>query len=250
VSPEAAAHLEEYWAGRFCEFGFGNADVVHLNHLTPMQGGLARAFPEVPVVATMHGTEISFWFRLLAETQGLCAAAPLDFTEFWLGAMARYARLCDRIVVISSADFATVTERLGVDRGKVRYIPHGVDTARFRPAMLSRGQDAALWREFLVDDCRAAEVGGRPGSLRYSADDLALLCPADRETGVRLMWLGRFLTQKRLNQLLRAFNRLTGQRTENVSLIVWGGFPGEHEGVHPLDVARALGLMDRVFFAG
>ncbi|MEU6828761.1 glycosyltransferase family 4 protein [Nocardia beijingensis] len=250
VSPQATAYLEACWSERFREFDFGSADVVHLNHLTPMQGGMALAYSDIPVVATMHGTEIKFWLSLLAEADDNPAAGRLEYAEFWRDAMDGYAKLCERIVVISSVDKATMIDRFGVDSAKVRYIPHGVDTVRFKPAELTPADDAALWQELLVDDCRAAEVGGEPGSLSYRHADLARLHFSDRSKSIRLMWLGRFLTQKRLNQLLRAFERLTRQRTEDVSLIVWGGFPGEHEGVHPLELVRELRLDDRVFFVG
>ncbi|MBF6228508.1 glycosyltransferase family 4 protein [Nocardia abscessus] len=250
VSPEATAHLEASWSKWFREFGFGSADVAHLNHLTPMQGGLALAYPDLPVVATMHGTEIKFWQSLLAMRNEASTGPGLEYAEFWRDAMAGYAELCDRIIVISSVDMATMTDCFGVDRAKVRHIPHGVDTARFKPIDLTPAADAALWQELLVDDCRAAEVGGPPGSLSYGHADLARLHFDARDESIRLMWLGRFLTQKRLNQLLRAFERLTRQRTEDISLVVWGGFPGEHEGVHPLRLVRELQLEDRVYFVG
>lgn len=248
VDPAATRHLEAYWASRFREFGFDAAEVIHLNHLTPMQAAAAEAAPGTPVVATMHGTEIKFWQSLLAG--GADGTHPLEHAGFWRAAMARYAGLCDRIVAISSSDVATLTEELGVDPARVRHIPHGVDTVRFHPADLSPAEDEALWTRLLVDDCAATEPGGAPGTLTYTRQELAPLAPGRREETVRLMWLGRFLTQKRLGQLLRAFQRVSDGMSERVGLVVWGGYPGEYEGVHPVELARGLGVEDRVFFCG
>ncbi|MET7934658.1 glycosyltransferase family 4 protein [Streptomyces sp. NPDC005322] len=248
VGPKATRHLESYWAGRLRAFGFDRADVIHLNHLTPIQSAATEAAPGIPIVATMHGTEIKFWQSLMAVDSGDRRA--LDHAGFWRQAMARYASLCDRIVAISSSDVVTLTDELKVDPSRVRYIPHGVDTVRFRPVELAPQQDEALWTRLLVDDCAAAEPGRERGTIRYTRTQLTHLSPGRREETVRLMWLGRFLTQKRLNQLLRVFGRVTSRMSDCVSLVVWGGFPGEHEGVHPFELACELGVDDRVYFCG
>ncbi|WUS98903.1 glycosyltransferase family 4 protein [Streptomyces sp. NBC_00708] len=248
VGPEATRHLESRWATLFREFGFEKADVIHLNHLTPMQSAATEAAPGIPIVATMHGTEIKFWQSLLAAHSD--DRPTLDHADFWQQAMSRYANLCDRIVAISSSDVTTLTDELKVDPSRIRYIPHGVDTVRFHPVELTPDQDESLWTRLLVEDCAAAEPGSERGTLRYTRPQLAHLSPGRREETVRLMWLGRFLTQKRLDQLLRVFRRVTQHMSDRVSLVVWGGYPGECEGVHPVELARELGVDDRVYFCG
>jgi D-inositol-3-phosphate glycosyltransferase len=247
VSPKVTRHLEDRWTHHLRTFGFQHADVIHLNHLTPMQASARRAARNVPVVATMHGTEIKFWQLLTGESG---EGRLLKYASFWRRNMARYAQLCDRIVAISSQDVATLINHLGVDHDRVRYIPHGVDIIRFHPEKLAAQDDEELWERLLIEDSKATEPGQKPGTLTYRMSDLGHLSPGRHEHAVRILWLGRFLTQKRLNQLLRVFRRIVPILGSQVSLIVWGGFPGEHEKMHPVDLARELGIDDQVYFCG
>jgi D-inositol-3-phosphate glycosyltransferase len=65
-----------------------------------------------------------------------------------------------------------------------------------------------------------------------------------------IIWVGRFLAVKRVEQLLRAFAHLRRTMTPSPTLVMWGGFPGEHEGPHPAILANELRIRDSIFFAG
>ena len=61
--------------------------------------------------------------------------------------------------------------------------------------------------------------------------------------------MGRLTDAKRVTLLVRAFARARACTGRPVSLLVWGGHPGEWEGEHPVTVARQVGA-DGLFFAG
>jgi glycosyltransferase involved in cell wall biosynthesis len=63
------------------------------------------------------------------------------------------------------------------------------------------------------------------------------------------MFVGRFTEQKRLPLLLRAYARARREHGVRAPLIIWGGFPGEWEGEHPVSVVREEGIQG-VFFTG
>ena len=58
VDPALAEHLSSVWEPPFLAVGAAEADVFHLDHLTPQHDAVARRWPRVPVVAHLHGTEI------------------------------------------------------------------------------------------------------------------------------------------------------------------------------------------------
>ena len=64
-----------------------------------------------------------------------------------------------------------------------------------------------------------------------------------------LIFVGRFTEQKRLPLLLRAYARARREHGLRAPLLMWGGFPGELEGEHPVTVARDEGI-EGVFFTG
>ena len=64
-----------------------------------------------------------------------------------------------------------------------------------------------------------------------------------------LIFVGRFTHQKRLPLLLRAYARARREHGLRAPLLVWGGFPGEWEGEHPVSLVRAERIPG-VFFTG
>lgn len=239
VGPEGVQNLVEFWVGFFEKQSLADVDMVHLNHLSPLQAAARRAAPDVPIVSTLHGTEIKFW-------QSLLRGGGQTYRELWLEQMAAYAEASDRIVVISRADHETVTQEFGVPEDKVVHIPHGVDVERFHPSEQRAADSSALWHRLLVYDATPPEIPGG-GALSYSSDDVERLLSPSR---VRLLWLGRFLHQKRLNELLEAYAEAVRTTGTTAAMVVWGGYPGEHEGVHPHVLAEQLGIADQVFFVG
>ena len=64
-----------------------------------------------------------------------------------------------------------------------------------------------------------------------------------------LIFVGRFTEQKRVPLLLRAYGRARREHGLRAPLLVWGGFPVEFEGEHPVSVVRSEGI-EGVFFTG
>src|SRR5438093_140257 len=54
VDDETYERLASAWERELREAGAGEADVLHLHHLTPMNEAAARAFPSVPVAGHLH----------------------------------------------------------------------------------------------------------------------------------------------------------------------------------------------------
>src|SRR5881409_3297202 len=59
VDDDAYERLVEVWADALHRAGAAGADLLHLHHLTPANEAASRAFPGVPVVGQLHGTELA-----------------------------------------------------------------------------------------------------------------------------------------------------------------------------------------------
>src|SRR5204862_4098327 len=58
VDDEIYEHLVATWQQALADAGAGDADLLHLNHLTPMHEAAIRSFPDVPRIGHLHGTEM------------------------------------------------------------------------------------------------------------------------------------------------------------------------------------------------
>ena len=84
--------------------------------------------------------------------------------------------------------------------------------------------------------------------MSYRESDLdRLLGPTGEDT--LFINVGRFTAAKRVPLLVRAFARACARFERPASLLVWGGYPGEWEGDHPMAVADEVGT-DGIFFVG
>jgi glycosyltransferase involved in cell wall biosynthesis len=81
--------------------------------------------------------------------------------------------------------------------------------------------------------------------VAYSEDDLEPF----RSGGPVLLYVGRYTEVKRIPLLIRAHARARDRFEQRAPLVLLGGFPGEWEGEHPLEVIRETGDRD-VFLAG
>ena len=77
------------WARALADAGAGEADVLHLHHLTPLNEAAARVAPDVPVVGHLHGTEL-----LMLEAIEL-GDAEWPYGEEWETRMRRWAKRCN-----------------------------------------------------------------------------------------------------------------------------------------------------------
>ena len=59
VDDDTYERLVEVWAAALDRAGAARAELLHLHHLTPANEVALRAFPAVPVVGQLHGTELA-----------------------------------------------------------------------------------------------------------------------------------------------------------------------------------------------
>ena len=281
VSPGLGDHLAGAWA-RFLEGALhGTPEVLHVHHLSPLHEAIARVAPDTPLVTHLHGTEMKMIDRAdrlaeLARAQGTDLAGMADrarasalpalesypeearelveatawehwrYGSHWAERLRAMARSGDHFIVVSPHDRDEARRLLGVQGDRVDLIPNGVDTGLFDRRVLSHAERLTLWRRWLVDEPRGWDETGRPGSIRYSQEQIAPL--ADPHAPV-LLFVGRFLDFKRVPLLVRAYAAARERFARPTPLVIWGGFPGEWEGEHPYSVVSSLGV-DDVFFVG
>jgi glycosyltransferase involved in cell wall biosynthesis len=189
------------------------------------------------------------------EAEALAAGSwsNWEHAPFWVRRLRAYARVSTRTVVISEQDRTLAQSLLGLAPDRLEIIPNGVDTERFSPrgAAHSDADREDLLRRWLVDTPQGWRPHAEPGSLRYTASDVhrMLWDPAGNRRPL-MLWMGRFLTFKRLDVLLHALAALRTRTPVRPALLVLGGFPGEWEGEHPHTLAQRLGLGGDVYFAG
>ena len=121
VDDDAYERLVDVWVDALDRAGAARAEVLHLHHLTPANEAALRAFPAVPVVGQLHGTE-------LAMLRAIEAGAPAGwrFAERWRQRMRRWARACERLIVPPGAS-AEIARLLALPRGAIVELPSGVE---------------------------------------------------------------------------------------------------------------------------
>jgi glycosyltransferase involved in cell wall biosynthesis len=233
------------WSSALQKAGVAEAGLAHLHHLTPVNEAVNRLRPELPVIVSLHGTELGMLEAI--DGGGPRAAAPVwTHAAAWAERLRRWAHQADRLVVNSPTDAVRAVAVLGVADHRVVVEPPGVDQERFRPARRSPVERLELLRSWLVEQPRGWDESGVAGSVGYCDGDLEAF--GDPQLPV-LMFVGRFTRPKRLPLLLRAYNRARRDFGLRAPLLVCGGFPGEWEDEHPVTVVRDEGI-DGVFFTG
>lgn len=239
VDDAAYERLVAAWSEALVRAAAGEADLLHLHHLTPANEAAIRCFPWLPILGQLHGTELAF-------LRAVEAGPPADWREAarWAERMRGWAQHCELVLVPPGAE-AEAALLLGLERGRLRSLPGGVDLARFTRRPLAQTERFAFWRRWLVDEPRGWDVNGRTGSVAYAEQDLAAF-----QTGAPvLLYLGRFTAVKRLPLLIAAHARANERLGTPAPLVLVGGHPGEWEEEHPLAAAARLGDRD-VFHAG
>ena len=239
VGDEDFERLVETWSEHLGDAGAADADVLHLHHLTPINEAAERTFPVVPRVGHLHGTEL-----LMLRQIDRGPPEGWDHAEAWAGRMRRWARSCERLFVLSPDAVRRVPDLLGVEPERVVWAPNGFDPAGFDRRPMSAGRRLEHWRRWLVDEPRGWDTSGRPGSVGYAEDQLGPFAQ-----GRVLLYVGRYTEVKRIPLLVRAHARARHRFDHPAPLVLLGGFPGEWEGEHPLEVVRETGD-DHVFLAG
>jgi glycosyltransferase involved in cell wall biosynthesis len=221
------------WSTELDRAGAAEADVLYLQHLTPLNEAAAQVAPAVPVVGHLHGTEL-----LMLEQIEQGPPTGWEFAEQWAARMRRWAVACERLIV-SPAGLERAHALLGVTWEKLVPLANGFDPEVFRPLEIDR---LAHWRRHLVERPAAHAPDG--GKISYDEGEIEVL-----GEGVVLLYVGRFTEVKRLPFLLEAFAAAQPRFERPAALAIVGGHPGEWEGEHPADTVRRLGLQN-VFLAG
>ena len=212
------------WSTALVAGGLRAAGVAHLHHLTPINEAVARLRPDLPVVVSLHGTEMNMLEAIARHDE---ATASWAHREAWSGRLRAWAARADRLVVDSPADVTRALGLFDVPADRLVVVAPGVDHNRFRPQHRTVAERLEVLHRLLVDDPRGWDESGVVGSVRYTPQDLAAFTDPDVPV---LIFVGRFTHQKRLPLLLRAYARARREHGLRAPLLVWGGFPGEWEG--------------------
>jgi glycosyltransferase involved in cell wall biosynthesis len=240
VDDAAYERLVSVWIEALGAGGAESADVLHLHHLTPLNEAAVRAFPHVPVVGQLHGTE-------LAMLRVIEAGAPSSWTyaQQWAERMRRWARSCARLILSSEAGARDALALLDVEPWRISIVPNGIDPNLFDRSPLSGEARLAHWHRSLVEEPRGWDETGVPGTVTYREEDF----DAFREGGAVLVYSGRYTEVKRIPLLIAAYVRASERFPRRSPLVLVGGYPGEYEGPHPLEAVRAASARG-VFLAG
>lgn len=224
------------WSAALAGAGAASSDVLLLHHLTPLNEAAWRVAPDVPVVGHLHGTE-------LAMLERIAAGAPADWAhaDAWARRLRGWASRCARLIVPTRSARDRAVRLLGVPASSCVVIPNGFDPATFRHLPVDR---AAWWRRHLVDEPQGWLPGGEPGSVTYTASQVAELTD-----DVVLLAVGRYTAVKRLTLLIEAFTAARDRARHPSALVILGGHPGEWEGEHPHETVQRVGA-EHVFLAG
>jgi glycosyltransferase involved in cell wall biosynthesis len=240
VDDDTYERLVATWVERLTDARAGEADVLHLHHLTPINEAAERAFPDVPRIGHLHGTELLMLREIEHERP-----AGWDHADAWAQRMRRWAQHCERLLVLSPDAVRRVPELLGVGAERVVQAPNGFDPEGFDRRPLAGAARLDHWRRWLAEEPRGWDESGREGTVAYTEEDLAPF----RDGGPVMLYVGRYTEVKRIPLLIRAHARARREFTRRAPLVLLGGFPGEWEGEHPLEVVRETGDPD-VFLAG
>src|SRR5437588_4952306 len=216
VDNETYEHLVETWMRALHGAGAAEADILHLNHLTPLNEAATRIAPHVPVVGHIHGTEL---LMLEAIEQG----PPInwEYAEAWAKRMRCWASTCQRLVMVSDTQLKRMMRVLPIDPECCVFIPNGFDPRHFDRQEIDR---IALWRQLLVEHPLGWHPHGESGSVTYMPEELSSFAE-----GPVLLYVGRFTAVKRIGLLISAYARARASFHKPAPLVLVGGFPGEWE---------------------
>ncbi len=220
--------------------------VVHLHHLTPMHEAVRAAWPNVPVVTHLHGTELKM---LASAHDGSMQQGAWRWEQEWVERMRGWAAQSERVIVVGNHDLQMVRQVLPVEPSRITVIANGVDTDVFSPRVRSGPERLDLWKRWFVDEPRGWSPGGSAGSIRYDLGDLSAFVDDAGQSVPVVLFAGRFMRFKRLQLLIEAHHAMRSTTACRAVLVIVGGFPCEWEDEHPYDTVQRLGA-DGVFFAG
>ncbi|MBA3562061.1 MAG: glycosyltransferase, partial [Actinobacteria bacterium] len=140
------------WSETLGRAAAGEADLLHVHHLTPANEAAIRCFPSLPILGQLHGTELAF-----LRTVEAGPPAGWRYAARWAERMRGWAQQCELVLVPPGAE-AEAALLLGLERGRLRSLPGGVDPARFTRRPLAHADRFAFWRRWLVDEPRGWDM--------------------------------------------------------------------------------------------
>src|SRR2546423_1464559 len=167
VDEQAFERLVSTWERELRLAGAAEADLLHLNHLTPINEAAARSFGDVPAIGHLHGTEL-LMLRDIEEGP----PAGWDHAKAWAERMRAWAGRCERLLVLSRDAVERVPDLLGVEPERVVWAPNGFEPESFDRRPRAGEKRVELWRRWLVEDPRGWDESGETGSVSYSEEDL------------------------------------------------------------------------------
>ena len=219
-----------------------DAAVAHLHHLTPISEAVHRLRPELPLVVQLHGTEMN-----MVEIIRRGAGDAWPYAAVWADRMRIWAERAQRIITVSPTDKQRALALFDVPPDAISVISPGVDQQRFSPSKPLLEERLRLLEGWLVDEPRGWDETGVVG-LGALPTRAAGAVRRSRAAGADLR-RAFYRAEAAAALLLRAYARARRDHDLRAPLLVWGGFPGEWEGEHPVCVAREEGI-DGVFFTG
>jgi glycosyltransferase involved in cell wall biosynthesis len=239
VDDRCYERIVEAWIVALSRARSAGADILHLHHLTPIHEAALRAFPGVPIVTQLHGTELALLEQIERRLQ-----PNWEHARAWAERMRHWANRSTRVVVSTPALAEQARELLALEPSRLVRVANGVDTHVFGCRPLSTEARSALWHRWLLEEPKGWRPGRAPGSVSYSRAELGRF----RAGGPIVLFVGRFTEAKRLPLLIRAWARVRELGPE-ATLVLVGGYPGEWEGEHPFELIERLKAHD-IFLAG
>jgi glycosyltransferase involved in cell wall biosynthesis len=249
VTPEQGGRMAATWAALLAQSRpIAQSRLLHLHHLTPLHEAVRLAFPSLPVVTHLHGTELKMLDAIAREEPRIMG----PHAQWWASQMRDWARRAAVTITISPHDQREAVRLLGLDSERVHSIPNGVDIDHFVLNRPKTEERLTHWLRWFVTDPRGwDEATGTPGSIRYTEADVmnGFYDATSGEALPVLMYVGRFLAFKRVPMLVRAYARARERMVVPAPLVIWGGWPGEWEGEHPHTIV-VQEQIEGVFFDG
>jgi glycosyltransferase involved in cell wall biosynthesis len=240
VDDRAYERIVEAWIAALSRAGAAAADVLHLHHLTPIHEAALREFADVPIVTQLHGTELALLERIEREPRPVW-----EYASAWAERMRRWANSSARVIVSAPALAQEAHALLALDRERLVCLANGVDTNTFGCRPLSPEARSALWQHWLSEEPKGWRPGRAAGSVTYSKADVDRF----REGAPIVLYVGRYTEAKRLPLLIRAWDGVCAQAGREATLVLVGGYPGEWEDDHPIEVIEKQRARN-VFLAG
>jgi glycosyltransferase involved in cell wall biosynthesis len=240
VDDRCYERIVEAWIVALSRARSAGADILHLHHLTPIHEAALRAFPRVPIVTQLHGTELALLEQIERKPH-----PTWEHGRAWAERMRRWARRSARLIVSAPELAEEARELLALEPSRLVCLANGVDTDVFTCRPLSPQARSALWHRWMLEEPKGWRPGAAPGSVSYGRAELERF----RAGAPIVLYVGRYTEVKRLPLLIRAWAHVRAQRGPKATLVLVGGYPGEWEGQHPFDLIEQLKAHD-IFLAG